>query len=94
MSLQGIVQAVRAVQAVQRVKSVQLAEVSYFTEFDFWNYHVQGSNICERCEDHNRVHIYQGNELLALFPDLEVIGPNEIMVNAHPNCKCYLTRSL
>lgn len=39
-------------------------------------------------------HFFAGNDIRFRFPHLEVVDSEEIKVNVHRYCRCYLTREV
>ncbi len=66
---------------------------TYFSIYDGWLYHfVSDDRLCERCAEFAVEQLFAGNDIRFRFPYLEVIDTEEIEVNVHPHCRCYLTR--
>ena len=66
-------------------------EVSFFSEFDIWDYGTLGYNTCEDCNGFSMA-VYGGHELELIFPNLIILDENMIKPNIHPNCGCVMTR--
>lgn len=66
---------------------------TFFSEHDIWLYQaVIDSRVCPICTAHEETERFYGNHLRSTFPYLEIIDVQTIKVNAHPNCRCFLSR--
>lgn len=81
---------------ISAVEAVLIIEkLTFFSENDLWQYDAQADDrLCDRCEYYLHLNggLYQGDEILTLFPYMEVTSDDEIAVNLHPNCRCFLFR--
>ncbi len=69
---------------------IEFEELSFFSKHDFWFYQTS-PGACPNCSIHDNA-IFTGDELLYLFPYLEIGNDNVIAVMVHPNCKCLASR--
>jgi hypothetical protein len=79
-------------------------DATFFGKNDHWDYVEDWGYTwttgyvgpCEVCKGHGRNHggKYTGTHLRATFPYLEILDENTIQVNAHPNCRCALIRTI
>ena len=89
---QKLIQIVEAVKAVQRIPS-DVADVTFFSESDVWLYNaIVDERLCDRCHAAQEIGVFLGDEIRRLFPRLEIMTAMLIMVNLHPNCRCFLYR--
>ena len=93
--------------AVQAVKAVidkswipeEYRGTSYFGNYDLWEYFELGASTseCEFCKQYSGK-TFTGAQLRQVFPDLEIIGEDDIYPNVHmtlwgkDTCKCQLIR--
>ena len=70
-------------------------KTTYFSEHDLWIYHlVMDDRLCVTCQTLGGPPAsYSGDMIRGVFPYLEITG-DLIHVNVHPNCRCYLSRSV
>ena len=82
------------VEAVRRIDRGEFpAGITFFSVMDVWRYvAVLDGVTCEVCRQYEGFEEFTGAMLRSLFPFLEIVDTDLIMVNAHPNCRCYLER--
>ena len=86
----SIVEAIEVVKAIQRIPEEYRNRYTFFSEWDIWEYvPVIDDNTCPICLGHKEVE-YPGSKIRLIFPYLEIITPDLIMVHEHPNCRCTL----
>ncbi len=90
---QKLIQVVKAVQeAKKRIDIAVPKAITFFSQHDEWVFTaVYDNKVCHDCLQHEH-HIYNGDMLRALFPDLEIQGLEKILPKVHPNCRCRLDR--
>ncbi len=66
--------------------------VSYFSEHDWWYFQaITDDRTCFPCNTNDKT-TFTGDELLDMFPYLEIGDENTILAWVHPNCRCILIR--
>jgi hypothetical protein len=95
--LQQLIDVVRAVEEVEKAKKRIPAEfrgLTFFSNWDLWEYHlVLDDRICKVCEARAVLDVIPGDTIRMLYPYLEIVDWNKIMVNEHLNCRCFLVRT-
>jgi hypothetical protein len=95
-SIVTLIQAVTAArqsEAKQRVPVQYKGKITFFSKLDLWRYlAVLDDRLCPLCVPHHNM-VYRGDELLALFPYLEVLNAVALHPHVHPNCRCYMIRT-
>lgn len=94
--MSSLIQVIKVVEAAQDVKYRIPLElrgiVTFFSAKDQWMFHaVLDDVVCTACAEMSG-HAFTGDYLRGLFPYLEIMDEDTIMVNIHPNCRCYLER--
>jgi hypothetical protein len=81
--------------AKNRIPWYLRGRVTFFSGYDLWTYHlgVSESGPCPICAARENLEEYDGAALRTLFPYLEIVDEDTIMVNEHVNCVCFLSRS-
>jgi hypothetical protein len=66
--------------------------VSYFSEHDWWYFQaISDDRTCWDCNGWDKT-TFTGEELLSVFPYLEIGDENTILAWVHPHCRCILIR--
>ncbi len=66
--------------------------VSYFSEHDWWYFQaITDDRTCFPCNSLDKI-TFTGDELLAVFPYLEIGDENTLFAWVHPYCRCILIR--
>ena len=88
-----IVEAVRAIETVNQFNQSKFGvDVTFFTKQDQWQYiAVMDDRTCGPCLTLELL-TFVGNDLVHLFPYLDVVDTDTILAYIHPNCRCYLRR--
>lgn len=91
---QNLIEIVEVVKATQRVDRDLFPEnITFFSRADTWRYvAVLDDRTCEVCRRYEGHEEFTGAMLHSLFPFLEIVDVDLIMVHAHLNCRCYLER--
>ncbi len=85
-------QALKAVSAYKRIPE-GYETYTFFGHNDMWNYvAVFDDRLCDECENYLEIGIFNGDKLRDVFQRLVIADENTIMLNVHPNCRCYLIR--
>jgi hypothetical protein len=93
-----VAQIVQAVEkAKKRIPKRFLGRVTFFSGYDLWEYHnMMDDRVCMICETHADMETIIGSLLRVLFPYLQIVARDKIMVHEHmprdDNCRCWLER--
>jgi hypothetical protein len=83
------------VKAVQRIPVELRGKTTFFSRHDTWIYHgVFDEVFCEQCQAKAVPYTYAGSSLRREFPWLEISDVNRVEALVHPNCRCWLERSV
>jgi len=89
----SIIKKVAYTKAKKRIPE-ELEGLSFFGHWDVWLYHaVMDDRTCELCQHYAEREPISGDHLRTAFPYLEIMDENTILVNVHPNCRCWLERA-
>lgn len=89
-----LIQIVEAVLEAQQRIPPEYGHLTYFSVTDLWLFHaVMDDVVCPECEAYDG-HTYKGFRLRGLLPYLEIEDENRIKAHVHPNCRCWLQRSI
>jgi hypothetical protein len=65
---------------------------SFFSAFDLYQYiAITDDRTCKLCMQFDKM-IISGDFIRAYYPYLEIITPNQMLPQVHPNCRCTLLR--
>ncbi len=90
----SIVEAVEAIELYEALKRIPdgLKGRTFFSAEDVWLYHTEDdARVCGNCQMFDGA-TFTGEDLRRILPDLTIVSEDMIMVNIHPNCRCYLSR--
>ena len=81
------------VEGAKRRKAPGWGRLTFFSRSDWWVYHAVADDVlCDTCARNFKDYMFNGLNLRDKFPYLIILDENTIIVNVHPNCRCYLTR--
>ena len=75
-------------------KVYESANVSFFSQEDIWVYFPEwDEKLCDECGEFAiGIPYFSGVQIRSAFPYMDIVGPDTIAVNVHPNCRCHLER--
>lgn len=93
MSSVEVVEIVEACIEAQKRIPLHLTGTSFFGIHDFWYYlAIMDDRTCPTCKIFSKG-VFQGSDLRAIWPYLEIIGEDEILPRVHSDkCRCILLR--
>jgi hypothetical protein len=79
------------VEAKKRVPD-EYAGTSFFSKLDLYQYiAITDDRTCKKCMTYDKM-VLPGDYIRAYYPDLVIIGQDQILPQVHPNCRCTLLR--